>query len=117
MSHDHTRNHQAERDVMEPADEDLFAYAKKRARFTDPPTSRAAAAGSRENAKAQRRMIMVYLSREGPHTADEIDAAIGWRPTTAGRRTGELARNGRIVDSGVTRRTRSGRRAVVWAAV
>jgi predicted ArsR family transcriptional regulator len=92
------------------------------ARRTDPPTSHAAAASMRDYAEAQRWMIVQLLGfAKTGLTADEIDLRAGWRPTTAGRRLGELVRTGRVrvkVVNGepVTRPTRSGRPAQVYVA-
>lgn len=62
-----------------------------RARSTDPQTSHDAAASMVEGAKAQRERILEILRERGPMNAYEIDKAIGWRETTAGRRLKELA--------------------------
>ena len=62
-----------------------------RARSTDPKTSHDAAASMVEGAKAQRERILEILRERGPMNAYEIDKAIGWRETTAGRRLKELA--------------------------
>lgn len=88
--------------------------AHTRARLTDPPTSHQAAAAV--DAAGQRAAILQALAG-GAMTADEIDAALGWRVTTAGRRLGELYRLGRARTTGATRPTRSGRAAEVWEAV
>lgn len=61
------------------------------ARRTDPETSRLAAALAKDVAHDQRQEILAYLLAhpEGA-TGDELDLALRWRPTTAGRRLGEL---------------------------
>lgn len=88
-----------------------------RARPTDPPTSHAAAEGSREAARRQRACILACLRQYGDMTADELDDRLNWRPTTAGRRLSELARVGLIRSTGATRPTRSGHAAEVYTAV
>jgi hypothetical protein len=92
-------------------DAPLFA-PHTRARLHDAPTSHAAAAQA--HATEQRRLIVVALTAHGPMTADDIDMALGWRPTTAGRRMAELAHLGAALTTGATRPTRSGRAAEVW---
>jgi len=61
------------------------------ARASDPETSHQAAASMRDHAGAQRQAILEYLLAhpEGA-TADDLDQALLWRPSTAGRRLGEL---------------------------
>jgi hypothetical protein len=93
---------------------DLFA-PHTRARLTDPGTSHEAAAQA--HATEQRRLILLALDAAGPMTADEIDQYLNWRPTTSGRRMGELARIGTVRTTGEERRTRSGRMAEVWERV
>jgi hypothetical protein len=92
----------------------LFDQPHTRARLTDPGTSHAAAAGSREQARAQRAAILAALRQYGPLTADELDARLHWRDTTAGRRMRELWQAGAVETTGEERPTRSGRAAEVW---
>ena len=92
---------------------DLFA-PHTRARLTNPGTSHAAAAEAVQTSAHQRRLVILALEAAGPMTADEVDAYLGWRPTTAGRRMHELAHQGVIRTTGEERRTRSGRMAEVW---
>lgn len=87
-----------------------------RARATDPATSHAAAASMRDVAAQQAAAILTHLREHGPATADALDAAIGWRPTTAGRRLAELERAGQVRRLEETAPTRSGRAAHRWAA-
>lgn len=47
-------------------------------------------------------------------TCDEIEVALGMRHQTASARVNELMEDGRVVDSGERRKTRSGRKATVW---
>ena len=51
------------------------------------------------------------------HTDQELQEGLGMDPSTERPRRVELMDRGLICDSGETRRTRSGRRAVVWVAV
>jgi|GEM_PF-3994483 len=91
----------------------LFAPSPA-ARLTNPETSHAAAQSMREQARVQRASIVACLRQYGPQTADELDARLNWRPTTAGRRMAELAKLGTVRTNGETRPTRSGRAAEVW---
>lgn len=72
---------------------------KPTARSTDPETSKAAAASMVDEAGRQRDALAAWLVTQGPNgaTADEADPALNWRPTTAGRRFGELVRDGRAI--------------------
>ena len=97
--------------------ETLDMFSPPRARATDPETSHEAAESMAGAAGAQRAACLKHLRTVGPAIADEIDAAMGWRPTTAGRRLSELAeaKLAKITDQ--KRRTRSNRNAFVWEAL
>ncbi len=103
----------------------LFAEPAPVARNTDPDTSHKAADSMREAAAVQRAQIMQQLYAAGSVglTADEIDERQGWRPTTAGRRLGELVRMGLASLAfgsdlePVERLTRSKRPAQVYLAI
>jgi hypothetical protein len=106
------------RERAEAATEDAPLFAPHtRARLTDPGTSHEAAASTVQTSAHQRRLVILALEAAGPMTADEIDAYLRWRPTTAGRRLHELRQVGMIRTTGVTKPTRSGRRAEVWELV
>jgi predicted ArsR family transcriptional regulator len=61
----------------------------------------------------QRRVYELLFRR--PSTDEEIADELEMNPSTVRPRRGELARRGLIVESG-TRRTSSGRMAVIWRA-
>lgn len=69
------------------------------ARTSDPETSHQAAASMVDEAGRQRDALAAWLVTQGPNgaTADEADPALKWRPTTAGRRFGELVADGRAI--------------------
>ncbi len=104
----------------------IDAFTEPRARSTDPETSKAA--GRAVDAGKQRGKIMAVLRGESCKrwglagdpdegwTADELDRAIRWRVTTAGRRLSELKRRGLVEVCG-QRLTRSGRMAAVYRVV
>ena len=85
------------------------------AKNEDPDTSHQAAASMKDEAKAQRRLILRELELTGPMTADALDDALDLRPTSAGRRMGELKRAGLVVMLEKKGLTRSGRKARLWA--
>jgi len=88
-----------------------------KARTSDPDTSHQAAASVEDSAETQRRSVQYILRTYGPKTADEIDAVLGWRVTTAGRRLPELRALGLADMLPETGATRSGRQAHFWQAV
>lgn len=51
---------------------------------------------------------------DGPLTDEEIVAATGLSPNAERPRRGELVESGRVVDTGQTRATKSGRKATLW---
>ena len=88
----------------------LFAPAQPHS-----PTSQAAADSlDRSTLNRLQRLIHDYVSDQPDGATDEeIARACGLNPSTARPRRIELARRGLIVEHG-TRRTTSGRMAVVW---
>jgi len=63
----------------------------------------------------QKRILRFVTNRgKGGATCDEIESALGILHQTASPRVRELAQKSYIHDSGVERRTRSGRQAIVW---
>lgn len=82
-------------------------------------TSRAAAKSMEPHAPSIRSFVLaaIYLStftgRKGA-TCDEVEVEIEVPHQTVSARIRELFKAGRIKDSGRTRPTRSGRKAVVW---
>lgn len=71
---------------------------------------------SRERKAADKERILALL-RESPRglTDQELQDALGLDGSTERPRRQELERSGAIVDSGTTRRTRSGAMAIVWS--
>jgi len=80
---------------------------------------------SRESAKeldrsgraSQYRQIIYDYIKTIPSTCDEIESTLGIRHQTASCYIRFLTQDGHLKDSGERRLTRSGRRAIVWAAV
>jgi hypothetical protein len=58
--------------------------------------------------------LMLSALRACPATADELERATGLAGNTVRPRLWELRRRELVVDSGLTRRTPSGRKAIVW---
>ncbi|MBF8297390.1 MAG: hypothetical protein HW395_47 [candidate division NC10 bacterium] len=80
-------------------------------------TSRQAAAEIAPRLSALQEDILRYLrGRADGATCDQLEDALTLRHQTCGPRLRELALSGAIVDTGIRRRTRSGRKAIVWLA-
>lgn len=79
-------------------------------------TSRDAAADIREHAHKQRARVLAYLASRGAlgATDQEIELDLGMVGNSVRPRRGELLESGCIADSGETRKTLAGRKAVVW---
>lgn len=81
-------------------------------------TSRAAAESMVEAAGTLRSKVRIYIVTEGYDgaTDDEVEVALGLKSNTARPRRHELMERSLVMDSGRTRKTRSGRDATVWIA-
>jgi len=79
-------------------------------------TSEAAARAVADKAPSYRWQIHMIIKRaaDGGMTDDELEVVTGLTHQCASARRRELVLAGLVKDSGVTRLTRSGRRAVVW---
>lgn len=83
-----------------------------------PETSRQAAASIAPTAATLREKVYDAIAASAAGLTDEqIQRYTGIGPSTERPRRIELCEAGRVVDSGVTRATRSGRKAIVWKAV
>jgi hypothetical protein len=82
----------------------------------DSETSRAAAESMIEAAGTLRSKVRIYIVTEGYDgaTDDEVEVALGLKSNTARPRRHELMERSLVMDSGRTRKTRSGRDATVW---
>lgn len=82
------------------------------------PTSREAAVSVYRPVTTLRRRVFEFLLDRGGHgaTADELEVGLGLSGNTIRPRLVELRERGFVVDSGATRPTRAGRRAVVYLA-
>lgn len=81
------------------------------------PTSKAAAESLQGVAVTKmRRKMLEYIAGQGNHgsTCDQAEVALGMSHQTASARIYDLHKMGAIVDSGMTRLTRSKRKAVVY---
>ncbi len=92
-------------------DEDLFA----RARRNDPETSHEAAKSVSRITESQAH-IMVALGNYGPMTDEELYRHLHITISESGCRSRrkELVDLGKVLDTGETRFTKSGRRTIVW---
>ncbi len=80
------------------------------------PTSIAAAAAIESRAETLRVKLLLALREAGECglTDQEMQRALNMDPSTQRPRRGELVKDGKVIDSGLRRRTASGRQAVVW---
>ena len=81
-------------------------------------TSRLAAESVCSIAKTLRERVFREIAARGPTgaTDDEVQVTLAMNPSTQRPRRIELVAARRVQDSGVKRKTRSGRLAVVWRA-
>lgn len=95
---------------------DLFNPAPPAQQHSE--TSREAADGIKETAATMRWSVLKALkAAQLGMTDEEIQTALSMNPSTERPRRVELVRMGLVRDSGRTRSTRSGRKAVVWLAI
>ena len=82
---------------------------------SDSDTSRAAALSVAPHTPGLREQVLSAI-RHAPDglTCDDVEALMNLRHQTASARVNELRNDGAIVDSGLRRPTRSGRKATVW---
>lgn len=95
---------------------DLFTYPHAPG-AQDRDTSRAAAEQASETAPQLRSRALAVLERSKGLTADEVAGRLGLSILSIRPRVTELARLGKVRDSGVRRRNASGRNAIVWAPI
>lgn len=76
-------------------------------------TSEAAAEAMQDRAETLRAKALDAISRQ-PATADEVAGQVGASILAMRPRITELAKMGRIEDSGERRKNASGRSAIVW---
>lgn len=82
-------------------------------------TSVAAAVEIEEHSGALRQQVKAFIRQAGLEgaTDDEIEEALNMRHQTCSARRRELVLLGEVIDSGWRRKTRSGRKAIVWAVL
>jgi predicted ArsR family transcriptional regulator len=95
---------------------DLFAYPLAPG-AQDRGTSRAAAEVAATTSPLLRAMALDVLERSNGLTADQVAARLGKSILSIRPRITELARLGKVRDTGDRRPNASGRTAIVWAAV
>jgi predicted ArsR family transcriptional regulator len=100
--------------ITPPIEESLPLFAA--ARSSDPVTSHQAAAQAGGLATKHQRQILAALL-EGPAGASGIAARCGLLPHQVNKRIAELARDGRIVQTGRTVTSSSGRGEREWRCV
>ena len=77
-------------------------------------TSVAAAKAIDATSAALRLAVLGVIEARGSATGEEIQIELGIPGNTQRPRRVELCEAGRVVDSGMRRRTKSGRQAAVW---
>ncbi|CAB4139986.1 hypothetical protein UFOVP397_22 [uncultured Caudovirales phage] len=77
-------------------------------------TSLAAAKAIKPNSAALRAAVLNVIAARGSATDEEIQIELGIPGDTQRPRRVELCEVGRVVDSGLRRRTKRGRLAAVW---
>ncbi len=105
---------------MIEAQPDLLSWTPPKAYRGEPPsvshseTSKAAAEAIKPTTGKLHQRIMEYLERVGNATDEEMQIALEMNPNTQRPRRRELELDGKIKDSGKTRKVKSGQQAVVW---
>ena len=81
--------------------------------------SKAAAESIEKDTNRLRRLVYEEIKEAGSSgmTCDEVEARLDLKHQTVSARMRELAIAGRIIDSELKRKTRSGRAAVVWICI
>jgi predicted transcriptional regulator len=95
---------------------DLFAYPHAPG-AQDRDTSRDAADDISPTAPQLRARALAVLERSNGLTADEVAGRLGVSILSIRPRITELARLGKVRDSGLRRHNASGKRAIVWSPV
>lgn len=95
---------------------DLFGYPHTPG-AKDRDTSFEAAEGMAPQAPILRAKCLRELEHSNGLTADEVAGRLGLSILSVRPRITELARDGKVRDSGDRRRNASGKRAIVWAPV
>lgn len=76
--------------------------------------SKAAAESIERDTPRLRRLVREEIAATDGLTCDEVEERLNLRHQTASARVHELMESGQIRDSGMRRKTRSGRTATVW---
>jgi hypothetical protein len=86
--------------------------------FSDPRTSADAARSMRPHLGRLEGVVLAFIAGRGPRgaTDEEVEDATLLKHQTASARRRELVLRGLVRDSGATRPTSSGRKAVAWVA-
>ena len=93
--------------------EDVLPLFRPQAQRHSPTSVAAAASLEGDTLNAMQRRVLEYLKTHGPSTDEEIASGLNMNPSTERPRRIELHKRGLVVEAG-TRKTASGRNAVVW---
>lgn len=78
-------------------------------------SKKAARTASRRKAETDRENVFAYIKANKP-IDEETQIALGLNGNTERPRRRELVQAGRVVDSGLTRKTKQGHDATIWVA-
>ena len=92
----------------------LLSYNNRAPAVQHSATSGAAADSIEPHISAMQARILDYLAWSGGSTDEELQDGLKLAQSTERPRRRELELAGRVRDSGATRKTKSGRSAVVW---
>lgn len=96
----------------------LFGEPRPTPPFVPTSDTSRGAADRIEPVTGKLRLLVFQSILQSPHgrTDDEIEVLLDMRHQTASARRRELVQQGKVEDSGLTRKTRSGSPATVWVA-
>ena len=98
----------------------MVPIARTRKPYTPRETSLEAYKSQKGKAPVDAAKILAYIIKEDQSdgaTCDEIEVSLSLSHQTASARVRDLFQGGLIVDSGIRRKTRTGRKATVWRVV
>lgn len=106
--------------ILAPVAVPIHAPAPKAPRKAPklPETSLEAKESQKDKAPVDREIIMGHMKKHPRGTTcDRLEVLLGMSHQTTSARINDLARAGRIVDSGRREKTRTGRNAICWKVV
>lgn len=108
------------KDFARLPDHYMVPIARTRKPYTPRETSLEAYKSQKDKAPVDAAKILAYIIKEDQSdgaTCDEIEVSLSLSHQTASARVRDLFQGGLIMDSGLRRKTRTGRKATVWRVV